>query len=350
MSVVIGQEKSTRIGYIGLAANYGQIYIHSSHVENLNGVWPYGFEIDMGNHYFSDHIRDVCGSFPRMGNMFQYWNFNSDILGWGTSTIFYMEPFLMTTNKFMMSIRGGAGLIYLSKPYDELSNPENAAYSKKYGFPLYLGFSAYVPLTLKSRIRLTGSFQHISNGGVSKPNYGLNYGVFTAAMEFSFKEYKIPPRKFGPGIEMAPRDREKRTELSFFMAFKGDEDTGEASSIIGIHGRRALQLTRINGLTYGGLLEVDQTQSGSILDKSRLSIFAGHEFWMGGFNFSQELGVYVYKPQDSPSYFMQFYTLQYRIANRVLLGVSGKAHFITADYLGFKIGIQLAKQNTSEQR
>jgi hypothetical protein len=55
---------------------------------------------------------------------------------------------------------------------------------KDLGFPVQFTSHVALNLDLSSHVRLTYRFQHMSNGGLAKPNPGLNFQIFGVSYLF----------------------------------------------------------------------------------------------------------------------------------------------------------------------
>lgn len=324
--------------YVSVMPVYGTIEIHSRHVNNLLGANPRGVEFDYGRHYFNSSVKEVYGCFPRMGMTFTFWDFDKDILGYGFSSMFYFEPFLLAYDKFMLSLKGSMGLMLLTNPYHATDNPTNLAYSSPVSFPLSVGANMYFPLNYKWALKFSGAFCHFSNGGIKQPNYGVNYPVMSMGVEYSLDRYHVPPREHSQMLYLNPEMRHQLIEVVVGLGSKDVSGTGFENTqfITYLHSRFSRQWTRINGWSAGAFFEYENPigTSTSVL----LSPLVGHAFWLGDFTFSQEIGYSFVVSGDTSSRLMQLYAIQYHSDSRWLLGFQLKAHANVADYVGLRLG------------
>lgn len=319
--------------YLSVSAVYGKVEVHSQAVQNLNGTNPYGIAVDYGLHDFSKKAIDTYGCNIRFGGTAQLWQFNNESLGQGLAVLAYAEPFLLTYNRFMLSVKASAGLIALTNPYNANNNPNNQAYSTNVAFPLSFGVSVYYPLSYKWAMVFNGSINHLSNGGVKMPNEGLNYPAFSVGLEHSFNQYIVPPRKASQNLQLPIRAARQRIETVLSMALM---ETDEAEHMVYgiIHSMYRYRLTRINGLGGGLLAEVGMDGH----QNYAASIMVGHRFYLGSFGFSQDLGLYLIDSEPDKPVINQLYAFDFQVTNHLLVGVNIKVHGIMAQYLGVRMG------------
>lgn len=112
----------------------------------------------------------------------------------------------------------------------------------------------------------------------------------------------------------------------------------------GIELKVSRQVALINALTFGSEWISDNgtryeiEQSGAHYSHQKISLAIGHEFNLGEFLFSQQFGVYLYKPYPIGADVYQRYGLVFRISSNVSTGISLKAHGHVADFIDFRIG------------
>ncbi|MBN2742884.1 MAG: acyloxyacyl hydrolase [Marinilabiliaceae bacterium] len=324
--------------YVSVMPAYGKVQIHSRHVNNLLGAYPRGLEIDFGRHYFHSSAKQTYGCYPRSGFSFTVWDFNSDVLGYGLSGMFYFEPFLFASNRFMCSLKGGIGIILLTDPYDAEDHPQNLAYSLPVSFPLSVGLNVYVPLSYKWSLKGSGYLSHFSNGGIKQPNYGVNYPVLSFGVEYALDRYRVPPREHSQMLRVDPGMRRHWIETVAGIGSKDVSGTGIENTqfILYFHSRYIHQWTRINGWSAGGLFEFENpvaTPQGFLF-----SPLLGHVFMLGDFIFSQEIGYSFVMAGDAYHRMMQLYALQYHFFQRWVVGFNLKAQANVADYVGLRFG------------
>ena len=322
--------------WYGLKGHYGFVLVHSRELVPVRHSNPYGLELDLAWHKASAQAWESCHCYPRLGASLTFWDYDQpDILGYGAIGLFYIEPVFAPWRKASFSVRAGMGLAYQSKPYDPIRNPLNQSYSTYLVIPLQLGGSLNWRLSPQWMLDMTLVYNHFSNGGIREPNKGINWP--TAALGVG--RYLSPPsfinrekkdwRQSGPP--------QSRLDVAFFLAFKEPQSKLYLFSP-GIEVKGSRQVGRINALTLGGEFMYDNgtrfqiAQAGREESPQMGGLAFGHEFLLGRFIFSQQLGVYLYKPYRVGDDLYQRYSLMFRASERISAGMSLKAHRHVADF------------------
>jgi len=330
---------------IGVRSHLSFVIVHSQDLRSMENTYPFGFGIDLKKRYTSKKTWDACNCYPMIGFSFTYWNFNNPgSLGNGLSAMFFAEPFFGFKRKVNLSVRAGFGLSYLSKPYDELENPDNLSYSSHLGFPLSLSLNLNYQLNPKLNLNIGANYNHISNGGVKYPNKGLNYPSLGIGLD-----YYLRPAKFvvHPKADWKKDDIKRgRHDISFLMSTTGIAPNEAARYLVlGAFYNYSYRIARISALNGGGEWVADGSLKARIsrdslnVDYHRVSVLLGHEFLLGHFVFSQQLGIYVYDPYKHNDAVYQRYGLIYIFNKRFLVGFNLKVHRYIADFMDFRFGV-----------
>ena len=248
---------------------------------------------------------------------------------------------LLKKKAFTSKLRGGMGLGWVQKPYNKNSNHKNVLI----GSPLngYMGFLWQNEFRLAPRLFLNAglSFTHLSNGGSTLPNLGLNipalslgvrYGAGEAAatkMPVAYKKEKIKYAVFASGgIKQAPW-----VESSRYLV-----------NTISVEGGRQLGYS---GLLSGGVLffydrslQVHPAGIPSLKRKGnylQAGIFAVYEHQFGNISVPLQLGAYVYNKDLSPQLFQNL-GLRYKLSHHLSAQVILKTHMGQADHIHFGVG------------
>ena len=125
--------------YIGWRADYGFIIPHSRSIAALSDTYPYGFELSLSKLHTSNSSRQVFNAYRITGIQASYYNFqNPDVTGSAYALTIYSEPVVAFSRAFRFTLRGGIGISYNTKVYDEILNPSNMFFSTKINFPVYV--------------------------------------------------------------------------------------------------------------------------------------------------------------------------------------------------------------------
>lgn len=330
---------------LGLRSHLGFVIIHSRDIRPMKNTYPFGIGIDLKKRYTSRKTWETYGCYPMIGFSFTYWNFNNpEILGQGMSALFFVEPFFGFRRKVNVSLRAGLGLAYLGNPYDEVENPQNLSFSSHLGFPLLLSINLNYQLNPELNLNIGACYNHISNGGVKYPNKGINYPSVAFGLD-----YYIKPVKYQEFPKMDWRDdtlSRKRHDVFIFLALTGIEADEKAQYVVfGVALNFSYRVARISAMNAGFEWVVDESLKKRIerdsldVDYQRGSLLFGHEFLLGRFVFSQQLGVYLYDPYHRNDPVYQRYGLNFKVSKKFFIGINLKAHRHIADFMDLRFGV-----------
>ena len=314
----------------------GNLQVHTDKLSHFEGVKIRGLELEYSKWMLTEEARYSFGFYPKWGLSLNFVDFGHSSLGYSINGIAFLEPFLVSGDKFRISGKVGAGLAYLSNPYGS-GNPLNLTNSTKVAFPLVGGVNVYYGYNDHWALKISASYRHISNGGIRQPNLGINYPVLGLTLEYATKSYCIP------GLtKMDKVRRNNRTEVLAAYSLKSDLDTDEKSNVMLLGFNRCSGGSRLNVFCYSTIIEYQQVgDDDSSIDPWSVGPLAGNEFLIGKLRFGQQIGVYVLRGKKAPNSLFQIYYLRYLVANKMTVGANLKAHGRVADYMAFQIGLIL---------
>jgi hypothetical protein len=331
----------------GIRAHYGFIIAHSKNVRPVSHSNPFGIEAELAWQLYSDSIWQYCTCYPRTGFSFFYTNFNNpEILGNAYSGYAFIEPLLGAGNKFFATLKFGIGPAYISKVYDSISNPQNRFFGSHISFIVLLNGSLNYSLNPNVSLRLIASFNHISNGGLKRPNSGMNFPTIGIGTEYILK-----PRTFTKRIKNNCSLVVYKNRLDLMLHATGKTDIkGKAHyPVYGLTASYSRVIGRISALSTGFEFAIDKADqheierlqvmnNGKLADNKYLAVLLGHDLLLGRFNFYIQLGAYLYSPFKRMDPVYQRYGLNFYVYKHLILGINIKAHRYEADFLDFRIG------------
>lgn len=340
---------STRIRSLSLSSSYTYTLVHTPEVNEVKGSRPIGVALSYQQQFLDRSTWEHCGCYPRTGVLGGWFHLDDPgTLGNSYYLAGFAEPFIWTGRTIDLSIRGVFGGSYLDTPYHPEKNPENQAYSTHYAFFLQVGIHGHLRLSEQSSLKLSAVYDHASNGGVAKPNKGLNHPGFEIGYERSFSPTVFPDR------DPPTRSVQERGSRLDLILYGGAKTYGtDHSSYYGFGGHAiewATPLSSLHTLTFGaewlvdGALKKELREKGKFSDHRRGSVTFGHEFLMGRFIFSQRIGAYVYDPSELDDPIYHRWGLKYHLHPNVFLGIDLKAHRHIADFIDFRIGYALGHE------
>lgn len=328
-----------------LGVHYGSVFAHSEEVQNTAGANPIGIELAYTWQRRDKQAVDLCNCYPRQGIVASYFNFDNEILGQGIMAGWMLEPTYRLGSKLQLGIRGVAGLAWMSNPYDPLTNPGNQSYSTAVSAWLVLGAGLSYPINEKWRIQFGANFEHTSNGGMRQPNKGVNFP--TTSVQLHYTPDPVPYFRGSRNSEKFWKGNPWRKDVGIFGTGKrwvSSSGIGTRQPILGIYAGAGKQVGRINAITLGleGYYDgynAQRLKSDSIGEKSaaRIGWMLGHEFLLGKFIFSQQAGLYLFKPVPYDRSWFHRWGLLYAVHKKVWAGFNLKAHLHVADFVDFRV-------------
>lgn len=329
----------------GIHLHYGFIIPHADEIEPVSHTNPAGVELNYYKLNTSFKSWKVFSTFWQSGIQAGYYNFmNPGVVGSAFTLTAFAEPFLASGRKYIFSLRGGAGISYHTRIYDTIENPANKFFANRISFPVYISARLGYRVASGTLLTLAGNYNHISNGGMKQPNYGMNYPTLSLGLQYFPRD--LPDLKTDyksdlvrePGIILV-------TQLlsAYKVVDETDEYPEKGAFAIGFHVRAAKQLSRFYSLNAGGEIILDRAlretirREGAGTDYKRVALTAGQDFLFGNAIFTQYFGFYVYSPRKAFRNIYQKYELSYRISKDVSAGAFLKAHLYVAELMGLQM-------------
>ncbi len=332
---------------VGGRLHYGFIIPHSKDIAGVANSHPRGLELNVQWLLAQEKHTRHSGVIAKRGFLFHYINYDHpDVLGYCLSVAPYIEPLIRPDRRLYGSIQMGVGVSYLSKQYDEKTNPTNLFFSTPISFLLIT--NAYLNFKLNPRwdISLGFNYNHISNGGMKTPNKGMNFPTYNVGAAYNFKPIIIT---------RAPKSQAwKQNKRHYFYAQAvGTIKTAEATpafpakkitwqlGAIGMAGRR---IGRLSALAIGtewihdGWTRENLDRAGDPTSAWKGGVLFGHELITGKVRFTVHLGAYVYNPSRTTDPVYQRYGLFYQIGRHLQVGSTLKAHRHVADVFDMRLG------------
>jgi len=339
--------------FTGFQAHYGFIIPHSRAIEAVSHTKPYGFEIDLNKLNTSFNSWKVFNAYWISGIQAGYFNFqNPAVLGGAFLLTAFAEPVVSCGKNHIISIRGGAGFSCQTRIYNPERNPLNQFFCTRISFPLYVSAKFKYRLCRKTYISVSGNYNHISNGGIKQPNYGMNFPTLSLGLEYFPDSIPDLSRKFSSDLKVQKPGIYFIIEAlaCYKVVDKTDSYPEKAAFVYGVHARLARQIRTWYALNAGGEFIVDGSIKETIkrenlmVDYKRFAITAGQDFLLGKMIFTQYLGFYIYSPYKAKNSVYQKYELAYKILPHLLFGVYLKAHTSEAELMGLNLSCLLFKK------
>ncbi len=333
----------------GFHGHYGFIIPHADEIEAVSNTDPAGLGINYSRFNTSIDRWKVFNSFWMSGIEAAYFNFrNSRITGSSILLTAYAEPVIAHGRKYVLSVRGGGGLSYHTRIYDTIDNPENKFFATRLSFPVYLSARLNYRLTTKALISIAANYNHISNGGIKQPNFGMNFPTLSLGLQYFPDEFPELRKGYKNDMEIKRGITIVTQILSGYRVVDETDIYPEKGALaFGLHVRASKQLSRLYALNAGGEIIFDGAlkeiikREGSSLDHKRIALTAGQDLLFGKAVFTQYFGFYVYSPYKAFRNIYQKYELSYNITGAISAGAFLKAHLYVAELMGLHLSFRL---------
>ena len=349
------QEKETA-SYIQAEYFYGNILKHQPNIAHVIKGHPEGFILSWNKKTDGTETWQQDYNYPDVGISFSYQDYKNEIVGKLYAIYGHYNFYLLNRqNKNQLILRGGIGLAYNTNPYDKETNNKNIS------FGTHLNSSTYFKLyyqreNLIKNIGLNAGITliHASNSNVKSPNTGLNTWGATVGLNYNLseKEFTVTENTLD----------EKYTEpIKYNIVLRGGVNESEIIGS-GLHpfyvlsGYADKRLSRKSAIQLGTDVFISPflkdfikynninfpNEAVETTDISRVSLFVGHELFIGKTSIITQVGYYVHYPFPYEArYYERFGLKRYFKDNKWFAAVSLKAHAANAETVEFGIGIRL---------
>ncbi len=334
-----------------LRSDYGSVIVHSPSVKPIAGAKPFGFGFEISKQATDSATYHLCSAFPRVGFQFEYFHYGTPILG-NTGTIsYFIQPVYRLNNRINFFYRGAFGLCYSDNPFNPNSPIDtlNQNFSLRYNPYLQVGAGFGFKVSKHLSLDVSGTFDHISNGNIKRPNRGLNWTTASLALVYKPDGNDLPRLRRVHDKFWKSRSWEYRTGALYVFKqdYAGTSMGYQRMFAAGGFVEAAKQIGRIHGIVTG--LQVfhnefkdDPQNPDAPVWKNKHSsvlagIYGGHEFLMGRFIFSQVIGLYVTPHPNFYTNLFHQHSLRYLIDKKWQIGFALRAHQSDADFICWNV-------------
>jgi hypothetical protein len=329
-----------------LSAKFGYsiIWTGRGSLQQFTKDHPWSIQLDWGITKNTRRAWNYCNCYSENGVSLGYINFaNPQQLGKAVTIAAFAEPYLIWGRRFQLSLRGSAGLAFLNKVYDSISNKDAIFFSTKTSFVLGLGVNAHWQLNPKWKVSAAVQFNHISNAGRKDPNEGMNFPGGVLGVSYLFNPQPL-----------VRRTKEPFADKTFSLVVHGFGGVRTAWSdanwpedkrlVIGTNIGLIKRLGRIIGIGaggeyyYDGINEVYQQRTGQTIQTSVGAVSVQNYIFFGKLLFGQQFAWYVTANTGYQKNIYQRYLLEYEVKRNWYAGVTLKAHGDHSDYLAISTG------------
>jgi len=289
--------------------------------------------------------------YPQWGIGLMYGNTGSrQYMGRMTALYAYLNLPVIRRRIYNANFLVGTGPGLISKPFDINSNPKNTLIGTKLNAFINLGFQNEFRLSKNVYLNAGLNFLHLSNGGTTLPNLGINTPCLTAGIKYAFSKpdtsdivstvhyYKRLTFKVFTSVSLkqAPWIGGNHYLINVLQPEVTYRLKPKYSYGIG------MMFTYNRSLDFFPLENPSYEKRGQ--KKLQIGTYAAYEHFFGRLSVPLQLGVYVYNKAKSPLLFQQF-GLRYRLQDKyssVLNNLSAelllKSHMGQADFIHIGLG------------
>ncbi|GAA4033796.1 hypothetical protein GCM10022409_17640 [Hymenobacter glaciei] len=334
---------------VGAYAQGSIIMAHTYAIRHLVASHPTGFEVNLQQQTTGAAPWHGWYKFPKIGLALTYYDFHNPALGYAFSASPYISKSISRNAKHDLSFRLGAGLAFLTNPYNQETNHKNTIASSALNATLQFRFEYDYALTPHLGLLVGAGLNHYSNGATTKPNFGVN--LPSVVLGLNYHQQRPAPRTNANAplpAEIGHTFFNVSTSVGFKQRTEGDKQKYLVNSLTVAVGRRMnrksnllLGLEGFNDRSLKATLN-DTTRAGLAQpDVKKAGIFVGHELLFGRLVFDSHLGFYLYAPYKSSTPYYERLGLKYHFTNLLFGAVDLKIHRGAADVIEFKIGARL---------
>lgn len=309
-------------------------------------VRPFMAELDLSIIKNEQRVWDYANCYAKNGLALSYIDFgDASLLGKAAGLSIFTEPHVVRSQRFLFTFRAGAGFSYLSKLYNADTNPDNVYFSQHISFLLLLNPTLYYVVHPRWRILGGVQFSHISNGGSTWPNWGINIVSANVGVSYAVRPLELRPRTRKPftdrGLKVITHlfggshtSDPTRTEPSK-KRFAGGVNVGVIKPL-----GRVCSMGVGTEFFYDGVSKLLEAQNNKPYNTFVASVSLQNYFFFGKILFGQQLAYYVTPHHPNPdSNLYQHYLLEYRIKGPWYAGISLHAHGKISDFMALTTGV-----------
>lgn len=328
------------------------IIAHTPKVKHLARSHPSGGEVKLEWQTTGAEAWHAAWRFPKLGVRLAYYDFHNPILGRSFDVSPYATKYIYRSQRQQLHFRLGVGLGYFNAPFSVADNRKNTIVSTHLNAAIHLGFEYAVRASRWFDVQAALVLQHYSNGATSKPNFGINLPTLSAGLVWH-RERWVPapaPRQLAP----LPTDQKRWfVDLATSVGWRQWGVIDRKRYLVnGVHVQAGRRINVKNNLVAGldyfydrALLTQrikDTTITGSpTVDVQKVGVVIGHELLLGRLAFDWHVGMYVYEPYQSATWYYERLGLKYLFTPNFFGAVDLKVHRGAADVIEWKVGARL---------
>jgi hypothetical protein len=326
---------------IGFHTTYGFILPHKVDFDALISGHIPGFEINYRYNYSGVKEWEKFYRLPNVGITAQYFDFNNFRIGKAIGIAPYVSFNLIKKERISFQYRVATGLGYVTEKFNLENNRKNLVISTHINSYVSMLFQLHVKVAKRIELQTGFAMSHFSNAAFKIPNAGINIISASAGFSFDLGRLVVVNNYTFPVVEKKWR----------YLVWTG----GFLKETNPVEGRKFYaQTLSFNALkrfsnksSLGG--GMDLMLDNSIPQRNKFNLEAPSSPFRAGFNVAYALHFGKFSiPIQQGIYFIDsfrgdglFYTRvgwRYHVNKKLMLNMTLKTHFASADYLELGIG------------
>ena len=337
---------------VGLNYQYGFTLNHNAAMAALNTRHFSTYEISLQHQTVGKSFWEQKCGYPAYGVTFMYSELaNPKYLGRMLGLYPYLDvPLFSWKQKHKISFVVGLGLAYGTKPYDRFENYKNITYASHFNVLARFGLKGNVRIFSKTDLSGGVNFTHASNGTTKEPNFGLNTPTLFLGLNYQINNAT------GERIVHQEETLSKspyQLQIAAYGACKDISYMNNSSKyFVGELNANMLKRYRFARSWGTGLgLNMDFAEIQKVKDKGEFSgnvvsyiipgVKAIHQFHINKLYIGTELCYLITNKENRNKNICANLTTGYHINDWITVGLSLRAGFFYADYIGIGFGFKI---------
>jgi len=326
---------------IGFHTTYGFILPHKIDFDELISGHVPGFEINYRHNYSGKKEWEKFYRLPNVGVTAQYFNFNNSKIGNAFGIAPYISFNLIKKQKISFQYRVATGLGFVSNKFNLENNRKNLVISTNFNSYVDMLFQLHVKVAKRIELQTGLALSHFSNAAFKIPNAGINIISASAGFSFDLGRLVVINNYSFPIVE------KKWRYLVWTGGFLKETNPVESKKFYA----QTLSFNALKRISHKSSLGggMDLMLDNSIPQRNKFNLQAPSSPFRAGFNVAYSLHFGKFSiPIQQGIYFIDsfrgdglFYTRvgwRYHVNKKLIVNMTLKTHFASADYLELGFG------------
>lgn len=347
---VVSQTEQKEEIYVSVKPKSGFLAAHRGVMSHLPKEPALGVEISLYKHFGGSKVWHEPYKYPYAGvTLFSSTVGNNAILGQALGMYGFMEFPMNNGKNHRLTGKLSAGLGYISKVFNQETNPKNDAMSTHINALICLGIQGRVRLADRHELIYSFDLTHMSNGAFKVPNLGINLPYIGLGYAYKVKSKQVMISDIEKGRGVTPNtpffSNWKFHVLGVISAKEVFPTGGKKYPLyqLSFMGRKLFR-TKVGMETSLDLISKQAVFAyKGYIPKTQWSIFqigvyAAYVLPLDRLQFVLGMGTYLKDRYDPDGQFYHRVGMRYQFDCGVTANLVLKSHWAKADYIEWGIG------------